>query len=113
RDGTPSTPHLPRSGPPAPLHPFPTRRSSDLLDQAVTSVSESLFGCAGQRCLAGSVVVTPGKAYAPVRDRLVEAAKNLRLGYGLRSEEHTSELHSRFDLVCRLLLVKKNQVNST
>src|SRR5437868_13059957 len=25
----------------------------------------------------------------------------------LRSEEHTSELQSRFDLVCRLLLVKK------
>src|SRR5699024_11645042 len=25
-----------------------------------------------------------------------------------RSEEHTSELQSRFDLVCRLLLVKKN-----
>src|SRR5699024_11861619 len=27
----------------------------------------------------------------------------------LRSEEHTSELRSRFDLVCRLLLEKKNQ----
>src|SRR5438067_10320226 len=27
-----------------------------------------------------------------------------------RSEEHTSELQSRFDLVCRLLLEKKNQV---
>src|SRR5699024_11814010 len=26
-----------------------------------------------------------------------------------RSEEHTSELQSRFDLVCRLLLVKKKQ----
>src|SRR6266704_7012737 len=26
----------------------------------------------------------------------------------LRSEEHTSELQSRFDLVCRLLLEKKN-----
>src|SRR5699024_11731559 len=25
-----------------------------------------------------------------------------------RSEEHTSELQSRFDLVCRLLLAKKN-----
>src|SRR5438093_94059 len=55
-------------------------------DRAVTSVSESLFGCAGQRCLAGSVVVTPGKAYTPVRDRLVEAAKNLRLGYGLDAD---------------------------
>src|SRR5699024_11718990 len=28
--------------------------------------------------------------------------------YGARSEEHTSELQSRFDLVCRLLLEKKN-----
>src|SRR5699024_12811119 len=28
-----------------------------------------------------------------------------------RSEEHTSELQSRFDLVCRLLLEKKNQKN--
>src|SRR5438067_7868913 len=28
---------------------------------------------------------------------------------GPRSEEHTSELQSRFDLVCRLLLEKKNK----
>src|SRR5699024_11519694 len=28
-------------------------------------------------------------------------------GYNVRSEEHTSELQSRFDLVCRLLLEKK------
>src|SRR5699024_11539983 len=29
--------------------------------------------------------------------------------YAVRSEEHTSELQSRFDLVCRLLLEKKNK----
>src|SRR5438067_10675252 len=29
----------------------------------------------------------------------------------LRSEEHTSELQSRFDLVCRLLLEKKKSLN--
>src|SRR5699024_11863225 len=29
-----------------------------------------------------------------------------------RSEEHTSELQSRFDLVCRLLLEKKNNENT-
>src|SRR5699024_12124609 len=28
----------------------------------------------------------------------------------VRSEEHTSELQSRFDLVCRLLLEKKNEL---
>src|SRR5699024_11594721 len=31
----------------------------------------------------------------------------------LRSEEHTSELQSRFDLVCRLLLEKKKNTNIT
>src|SRR5437868_9564352 len=29
-----------------------------------------------------------------------------------RSEEHTSELQSRFDLVCRLLLEKKKQIKT-
>src|SRR5699024_12626084 len=31
----------------------------------------------------------------------------------LRSEEHTSELQSRFDIVCRLLLEKKKTGNSS
>src|SRR5699024_11505370 len=31
-------------------------------------------------------------------------------GEALRSEEHTSELQSRFDLVCRLLLEKKKTI---
>src|SRR5207249_7004914 len=31
------------------------------------------------------------------------------LGSSIRSEEHTSELQSRFDLVCRLLLEKKKE----
>src|SRR5438067_9306464 len=31
----------------------------------------------------------------------------------LRSEEHTSELQSRFDLVCRLLLEKKKESHRT
>ena len=53
------------------------------MDRAVANISESLFGCAGQRCLAGSVVVAAGKAYEPFRDRLLESARSLRLGYGL------------------------------
>src|SRR5438067_9555710 len=32
---------------------------------------------------------------------------------GQRSEEHTSELQSRFDLVCRLLLEKKKKTTRT
>src|SRR5207247_3433715 len=33
--------------------------------------------------------------------------------FGRRSEEHTSELQSRVDLVCRLLLEKKNPISSS
>src|SRR5438067_8310518 len=40
--------------------------------------------------------------------RTVRAA-NGRWGLVYRSEEHTSELQSRFDLVCRLLLEKKKK----
>src|SRR5437868_10236589 len=36
--------------------------------------------------------------------------RNLHLCRRLRSEEHTSELQSRFDLVCRLLLEKKKKI---
>src|SRR5207249_10416999 len=37
-------------------------------------------------------------------------SRAIRIGGPLgRSEEHTSELQSRFDLVCRLLLEKKNK----
>jgi malonate-semialdehyde dehydrogenase (acetylating)/methylmalonate-semialdehyde dehydrogenase len=53
------------------------------LDRAVANVTESMFGCAGQRCLAGSVVAAAGKAYEPFRERLLAAAKGLRVGYGL------------------------------
>src|SRR5437868_12094555 len=39
-----------------------------------------------------------------------KASTSLPAGRPDRSEEHTSELQSRFDLVCRLLLEKKNLV---
>src|SRR5207247_8598620 len=42
-------------------------------------------------------------------DRLRHLAGNDRAG-GDRSEEHTSELQSRVDLVCRLLLEKKKKI---
>src|SRR5699024_12726719 len=39
----------------------------------------------------------------------INRAPNRGNQFGSRSEEHTSELQSRFDLVCRLLLEKKNK----
>src|SRR5207249_7790274 len=48
-----------------------------------------------------------GTSYPQVygTERTVNA--HASFGYSIRSEEHTSELQSRFDLVCRLLLEKK------
>ncbi len=53
------------------------------MDRAMAVVTESAFGCAGQRCLAGSVVVGTGKAYGAVKDRLLANAKSLKIGNGL------------------------------
>ena len=41
------------------------------LDRTTQAVTESIFGCAGQRCLAGSVVVAAGSAYGPLNDDTV------------------------------------------
>src|SRR5260370_1159206 len=45
-------------------------------------VAESVDGCGGERCLAGSMLVPIGDAHEPARDRLVEAAKALKVGDG-------------------------------
>src|SRR5207244_13619855 len=50
---------------------------------SIAIVSESCYGCAGERCLAGSVVVTVGGRHAEVRERLVDAARRIRVGDGL------------------------------
>src|SRR5699024_11453806 len=47
------------------------------------------------------------------RDSVRRALKVLVAGRTTRSEEHTSELQSRFDLVCRLLLEKKKTTQTT
>lgn len=52
-------------------------------DEVARAVLSSAFGSTGQRCLAGSVVVGVQDAFEPVRDRILEGAAALRLGYGL------------------------------
>jgi malonate-semialdehyde dehydrogenase (acetylating)/methylmalonate-semialdehyde dehydrogenase len=51
-------------------------------DRSVANIIDSAFGCAGQRCLATSVVVGVGPAYARLRDSLVAAAKKVKVGNG-------------------------------
>jgi malonate-semialdehyde dehydrogenase (acetylating) / methylmalonate-semialdehyde dehydrogenase len=46
-------------------------------------ITDSAFGCAGQRCLAVSVAVTVGEAQTKFRDAIADAAASLRVGNGL------------------------------
>ena len=46
-------------------------------------VSDSAFGCAGQRCLAVSAVVTVGEAREPFTRSVAEMARSIKVGYGL------------------------------
>ncbi len=53
------------------------------LEAAARIISESAFGCAGQRCLAVSVAVTVGEAHRAFREAIAEVARSIRVGYGL------------------------------
>ena len=54
-----------------------------VIDKTVDGILASAFGAAGQRCMAGSVVVTVGDAHEQLIGPLVEAARALRVGDGL------------------------------
>ena len=53
------------------------------MDMATQIISDSAFGCAGQRCLAVSVAVTVGEARNAFGNNIADAASNLRVGNGL------------------------------
>jgi len=46
-------------------------------------ITESFYGCAGERCLAGSVLLPVGDAHKTTRELLIESAKSLKVGDGL------------------------------
>src|SRR5438874_10501751 len=84
------------------LHSFPTRRSSDLVGDLVRPFRDELVD---DGLLAGA-----GPQHSPdsLQEFALPEASADEDGH-VRSEEHTSELQSRRDLVCRLLLEKKKQ----
>ena len=53
------------------------------LSMTTQIITDSAFGCAGQRCLAVSVAVTVGEAQTKFRDAIADAAASLRVGNGL------------------------------
>jgi len=53
------------------------------LDKIVSNMVSSCYGCAGERCLAGSVVVGVGDVHEKLRHAFSSAAAALKVGYGL------------------------------
>jgi malonate-semialdehyde dehydrogenase (acetylating)/methylmalonate-semialdehyde dehydrogenase len=53
------------------------------MQMATQIISDSAFGCAGQRCLAVSVAVTIGDAQKTFRDAIADSAAKLKVGNGL------------------------------
>jgi malonate-semialdehyde dehydrogenase (acetylating)/methylmalonate-semialdehyde dehydrogenase len=53
------------------------------MESATRIVTDSAFGCAGQRCLAISVAVTVGDAQKKFRDALADSVTSLKVGNGL------------------------------
>src|SRR5207249_11428978 len=94
------------------LHSFPTRRSSDLERHVSLGLCRT-----GRQAVPGeeadvAPVVTAADLGVQARGDRQRDAQQLQWIVALesdveRSEEHTSELQSRFDIVCRLLLEKK------
>jgi malonate-semialdehyde dehydrogenase (acetylating)/methylmalonate-semialdehyde dehydrogenase len=56
------------------------------MPKSVEAIISSAFGAAGERCLAGSVLVPVGDAAGPLLELLVERTKNLTVGDGARNE---------------------------
>src|SRR5437867_3277179 len=85
------------------LHSFPTRRSSDLLKP--TAPVPLTLEAALRSCVPPPNSSVPWTLNAPLL-----LPPPVRVSVPLltsRSEEHTSELQSPYDLVCRLLLENK------
>jgi malonate-semialdehyde dehydrogenase (acetylating)/methylmalonate-semialdehyde dehydrogenase len=53
------------------------------LDMTTQIVADSSFGCAGQRCLATSLVFTVGDARGPFTEAILEAANSRITGFGM------------------------------
>src|SRR5205085_3187283 len=90
------------------LHSFPTRRSSDLRQPIVPApgVVERWRRCGGQDAVLAVGRVRRMGGRCPRGE-----CASVRGRGAIRSEEHTSELQSQSNLVCRLLLEKKKKKN--
>jgi len=62
------------------------------LDKTTEAIISSAFGAAGERCLAGSILVAVGQVAAPLLDMLLEKTKQMHVGDGADSRTHMGPL---------------------
>jgi len=65
------------------------------MDTAVATCLESITGCAGQRCLAGSVIIAVGDTYDEVKSRVIRLASEIVIGDGADPKNQMGPLISR------------------
>jgi len=65
------------------------------LEPTVAAIMTSAFGTAGQRCLAGALVVAVGAVHDALTERIVQAAARIRVGNGLDERVQMGPLSSR------------------
>src|SRR5690606_40257738 len=94
-----------RRPPPSPLFPYTTLFRSATTRQFRT-IQEAVAQMEHDQQQSGAVFISPFANEAVIAG---QATVGLELFEQVRSEEHTSELQSRENLVCRLLLEKKNK----
>ena len=68
------------------------------LDATVEAIINSCLGCAGERCLAGSVILGVGDVYEPLKQKLLEAAAGLKIGNGLDDDVQMGPVISKAHL---------------
>lgn len=56
------------------------------MDKVIDSLMTSCYGCAGERCMAASVVVGVGDVYEELKTKFVAAAKALKVGNALHPD---------------------------
>jgi malonate-semialdehyde dehydrogenase (acetylating) / methylmalonate-semialdehyde dehydrogenase len=56
------------------------------LERSIEAISESFYGCAGERCLAGSMLVPVGDVHKETRERMVAQAQALKVGDGMQPD---------------------------
>src|SRR5690606_40668872 len=85
---------------------FRSRKQQRLavLEQSMEGMRQHFIGTVTDKHLIGLYTVIPGHRLFQAVAIRVGVQTQIVVNLGLRSEEHTSELQSRENLVCRLLL---------